>query len=73
LAKLYIPLIRRAGDFQTALTLAPPSRLLIHNTGGRFETASAEERYGFTRNEKRLKISKDRLSLTGLTAWLVEK
>ena len=29
LDQLYIPLIRRVGDFRTALTLAPTSRLLI--------------------------------------------
>lgn len=34
---LPIPGIRRAGDFATALLLAPPAPLLIHNAGGRFD------------------------------------
>ncbi len=72
LKELYIPLIRRAGDFQTAVSLASPSRLLMHNTGGRFETARAEDTYRLANASKRLKISKEKLSLPNLTAWLLE-
>ena len=32
----FIPLIRRAGGLDTALALAAPGRLCIHNAGGRF-------------------------------------
>ncbi|HVN78403.1 MAG TPA: acetylxylan esterase [Terriglobia bacterium] len=73
LKELYIPLIRRAGDFQTALRLASPSRLLIHNTGGRFETARAEEMYRLVNAPDRLRISKQELPLAELTAWLTQK
>ena len=37
--RLYIPLLRRAGDIRTAIALAAPRRLMIHNTGGAFSTA----------------------------------
>ena len=72
LKTLYIPLIRRAGDFQTALTLASPGRLLIHNTGGRFDTTWAEDLYRFANTSNHLRISKERLSLADLTTWLME-
>jgi hypothetical protein len=35
---LPIPGLRRAGDFVTAVTLAPLSPLVIHNSGGKFQT-----------------------------------
>src|SRR5262249_26337794 len=38
LDQLYIPLLRKAGDFRTALTVARPTRLLIHNAGSQFDT-----------------------------------
>ena len=38
LQRLPIPGLRRAGDFATAVTLAPLSPLVIHNSGGKFQT-----------------------------------
>lgn len=40
LQRLPIPGLRRAGDFVTAVTLAPLSPLIIHNSGGKFQTDS---------------------------------
>lgn len=71
LRNFYIPLIRRAGDFQTALSLASPNRLLIHNTGGQFETAWGEETYRLANASRALRVSKERLSLPNITAWLL--
>ena len=36
---LYIPCLRRMGDFRTALALAAPHPLLLHNTGAKFTAA----------------------------------
>jgi len=41
----FLPLIRRAGDVRTALALAAPSRLLVHNTGKRFAVGWARGLY----------------------------
>lgn len=35
---LPIPGLRRAGDFITAVTIAPLTPLKIHNTGGKFQS-----------------------------------
>jgi hypothetical protein len=70
---LYIPLIRRAGDFQSALALAAPGRLLIHNTGEVFGTVLAEEVYRLANAAKRLTVSKEKLLLPNLIDWLMEK
>ncbi len=40
LQSLPIPGLRRAGDFVTAVTLAPPTALVIHNSGGKFNTTA---------------------------------
>ena len=70
LDRLYIPLLRRAGDFRTALTLAPTSRLLIHNTGTGFETEWAREAYRLGAAEDRLRVERGRLSQEELVSWL---
>ena len=46
LETLPIPNIRQVGDFQTAGTLIAPRPLIIHNTGGAFDTAWIAEVYG---------------------------
>jgi len=38
---LDLPLLRRAGDLRTALALAAPQRLVVHNTGDAFPAAWA--------------------------------
>lgn len=38
LKQVPIPGIRRAGDFQTAITISPLNPLYIHNTGSKFQT-----------------------------------
>jgi dienelactone hydrolase len=70
LDRLYIPLIRRAGDFRTAVTLAGPSRLLIHNTGTQFETEWALDTYRIEHSEDRLRVEQRKLSQEELTLWL---
>ena len=68
--RLYIPLIRRAGEFRTALTLAPTSRLLIHNTGMQFETEWVREIYRIAGAADRLRVEQRKLSEEELTSWL---
>jgi dienelactone hydrolase len=70
LRQLYIPLIRRAGEFRTALTIAPPTRLLLHNIGSQFDTQWARDAYQISKKESDLKIESAKLSEAALLAWL---
>jgi dienelactone hydrolase len=70
LDQLYIPLIRRAGEFRTALTLAPTSRLLIHNAGTQFDTQWVRNVYQLSQADSALRIETGKLSQTELLSWL---
>lgn len=43
--RLYIPLLRRAGDLRTAIALAAPRRLFIGNAGSAFDTRRVSRLY----------------------------
>ncbi len=70
LAHLPIPGIRRAGDFATAVTLAPLTPLLIHNTGGKFQTERISEIYQRLGKAENFKTSSTPLSTKELLNWL---
>jgi dienelactone hydrolase len=70
LDELYIPLIRRAGDLRTALTIAPPTKLLIHNAGSQFETQWVRDAYRISKAESALRIESNKVSEAELLAWL---
>lgn len=70
LAQVPIPGIRRAGDFQTAVTLAPLTPLLIHNTGGKFRTDFIAELYRRLGRAEDFKPSSLELGKQELLNWL---
>lgn len=70
LAHLPIPGIRRAGDFATAVTIAPLTPLLIHNTGGKFQTERISEIYQRLGKAENFKTSSTPLSTKELLNWL---
>ncbi len=70
LARLPIPGIRRAGDFATAVALAPLTPLLIHNTGGKFQTERISEIYQRLGKAENFKTSSTPLSTKDLLNWL---
>ncbi|MBL8187046.1 MAG: acetylxylan esterase, partial [Acidobacteria bacterium] len=70
LAQVPIPGIRRAGDFQTAVTLAPLTPLLIHNTGGKFRTDFITELYRRLGRAEDFKPSSPELGKQELLNWL---
>jgi dienelactone hydrolase len=70
LDQLYLPLIRKAGDFRTALTVAPPTKLLIHNTGSQFETQWVREAYQISKAESALRIESGKVSEAEIISWL---
>ena len=67
---LYIPLIRRAGDIETAVTLAAPGRLLVYNAGTGIDTGRIRRLYRNLKSEKELRIEPGLLSTEDLVAWL---
>jgi dienelactone hydrolase len=71
LDRLYIPVIRRAGDFRTALTLAPPSALLIHNSGNDFETEWVRNAYKISGADSLLRIESGKVFEPELISWLL--
>ena len=73
LARWPIPGIRRAGDFQTAVTLAPLTPLLIHNTGGKFRTEPISGIYGRFGRAENFKTSSTAISANELITWLKSK
>jgi len=72
LKDLYIPLLRRAGDFKVALTLPISSKLLIHHTGEGFKTEWVQNAYRIGQSESKLRIEKAKLGLESMADWLAE-
>ena len=70
LAQVPIPGIRRAGDFQTSITLAPLTPLLIHNTGSKFRTEFIAELYRRLGRAEDFKTSSPELGKSDLLNWL---
>jgi dienelactone hydrolase len=70
---LAIPGVRRAGDFTTAVTIAPLTPLLIHNTGNKFITEKIEAAYKAFGKAENFKSQPAKLSDSELVAWLSSK
>jgi dienelactone hydrolase len=69
LEKLNIPLLRRAGDFQTAALLADPAPLLLHNLGGRFAAEPFLHAFALRDAGSRLRVSNEEMSSAEVAAW----
>ena len=70
LRELSLPGIRRAGDFRTAVTLAAPARLLLHNTGANFPLAWAQDVYRAAGTRRNLEVRNKKVSERDLLRWL---
>jgi hypothetical protein len=70
---LAIPGIRRAGDFTTAVTIAPLTPLLVHNTGNKFDTKKIEAVYRALGKAENFKTQSARINDSELIAWLSSK
>jgi acetyl xylan esterase AXE1 len=68
-----IPGIRRAGDFTTAVTVAPLTPLLIYNTGNKFNTEKIEALYKAFGKAEDFKSQTAKLGDPELGAWLSSK
>ena len=73
LEHLYVPVLRRAGDFKTASMLAPATRrLLIHNTGESFDTGWFRQAYELAGKTDLLEIEPAKLSREQVLSWLTQ-
>ncbi|HEY8461763.1 MAG TPA: acetylxylan esterase [Blastocatellia bacterium] len=70
---LAIPGIRRAGDFTTAVAIAPHTPLLIHNTGNKFNADKIKAVYRAFGKAKIFKSKSAKLSDSQIIAWLSSK
>lgn len=70
--KLYIPLLRRAGDFESAAWLAPASPLLLYNTGGRFQAGAFQQAFALHGARERLRVTDGATSDSAILAWLLK-
>jgi cephalosporin-C deacetylase-like acetyl esterase len=68
-----VPGIRSAGDFTTAVAIAPLTPLLIHNTGNKFNTGQIEAIYKSFGKADGFKSQSTKLSDSELAAWLSSK
>jgi dienelactone hydrolase len=68
--RLPIPGIRRAGDFVTAVSLAPLTPLLLHGTGNQFETTQLQALYARFGQPGHLTTNTQKLALPALVQWL---
>lgn len=68
--KLYVPCLRRAGDFRTAAALIAPGKLFIHNTRGRFQTDWTESVYRAADVPSALSVRGTKASDGAISAWL---
>ena len=72
LEHLYVPVLRRAGDFKTAAMLAPATPLLIHNTGESFDTDWFRQAYELAGKPDLLGIEPNELPSERLLSWLTQ-
>jgi dienelactone hydrolase len=70
LGHVSIPLLRSVGGFETALTLGLGSRLLVHDTGGVFDTTAVEASARATGGAGRLRVAREKLADTDVVAWV---
>jgi dienelactone hydrolase len=70
LTELFSPGLRRVGDFHTAMALALPAQLLIHNASDRFRTNWIEDVYKSLGRGSALKVTKDKMPDAGIVEWL---
>jgi len=70
LKHLYIPGLRRAGDFRTAVALAAPNPLLIHNLGDAIEPSIMQVAYQTSSESGALIVEREKLSDQKIANWL---
>ncbi|MFQ5809555.1 MAG: hypothetical protein ACE5JM_08045, partial [Armatimonadota bacterium] len=70
LERLASPGLRRAGDLRTAGAVAAPTKLLIHNTGSRFNARWIEDVYRAAGVRYQLRVQRGKASPEQIAQWL---
>ena len=68
--RLYVPCLRRAGDFRTAGSLIAPGKMMIHDTRGRFKTDWIEDAYKAAGESSSLAVQASPASDESIADWL---
>ena len=68
--RLAIPGLRRAGDFTTAVAMAPLTPLLLHNTSQQFQADKITEIFAALSQAGNLQVKAEKLSDTAIVEWL---
>jgi dienelactone hydrolase len=71
LERLYVPLLRRVGDFRTAAALVAPTPLLVHNTGGRFVTTWLRSTYALVKATPSLQVRREAATEAEQVEWVL--
>lgn len=71
--RLYIPGLRRAGDFRAAQSLIAPVPLFVHNTSRVFHTAWAKDAYTSEDAADRLTVKEEQATDEEIWQWLSEQ
>ena len=66
----FIPLIRRAGGLDTALALAAPAKLCVHNASDRFPAARVSLLYQALGSAEHLRIEQGGLTDEEIVRWI---
>ena len=70
LGRVFVPLFRKAGGFETAMLLSLGARLYVHDTGGVFETARVEASARAIGATGRLRVEREKTSDADVAAWV---
>ncbi len=68
---LFVPGLRRIGDFAGSASLAAPHPLLLHNTGEKFQTAWLRDVYRAIGSEKQFVVNAPSLSDEEQVKWIL--
>jgi hypothetical protein len=71
-SELFVPSLRRAGDFRTAGALIAPSELFIHNTGNAFNAGWTTDVYKAIGAESKLIVQKEKATDVKIVEWLAD-
>ena len=72
LERLFVPGLRRAGDFRTAQSLIAPTPLFIHNTAQVFHTAWGKDAYKACDAANLIEVTETPAGADQILAWLKE-
>ena len=67
--EIFVPLLKRAGDFRTAATLSAPAMLTIHNTADRFKTDWITDVYRAIGASENVRVESGRASTAEILEW----